>query len=77
MEFIRLAATGSWIVGGTMAALALVWLLSSVRDPAARLASLGVVYLGMFVIAGGVELYLLAPIGENRLPLVAGLLSPD
>jgi hypothetical protein len=74
MEPLRLAATGTSIVGFAMMAIAIVALVISIRDTAARLLALGVVYLGIFVVATGMLLFLLWLVGEGRIPIVAAIL---
>jgi hypothetical protein len=74
MEPLRLAAIGTSIVGFAMMAIAIVALIISMRDGANRLLALGVVYLGMFVVATGMLLFLLWVIGEWRMPIVAAIL---
>jgi hypothetical protein len=74
MEPLRLAATGTAIVGFAMMAIAILALVVSIRDAATRLLALGVVYLGMFVVATGMLLFLLWLIGEGRIPIVAAIL---
>lgn len=74
MEPLRLAAAGTSIVGFAMMAIAIVALVISIRDAATRLLALGVVYLGIFVVATGMLLFLLWLIGEERIPIVAAIL---
>lgn len=74
MDLLRLAAIGTWIVGLAISAIAIGALIVSRRDVAARLRALGFVYLGMFVFADGFLLFLLAVVGEGRMPIVAGIL---
>jgi hypothetical protein len=74
MEPLRLAAIATSIVGFAMMALAIVALVISMRDVAARLLALGVVYLGVFVVATGMLLFLLWVIGDGRMPIVAAFL---
>ena len=74
MEPLRLAAIGTSIAGFAMMGLAVVALIISIRDVATRLLALGVVYLGMFVAATGMLLFLLWLIGEGRMPIVAAIL---
>ena len=73
MDLLRFAAVATFVVGMAMASLAIVGLIRSRRDAAGRLLALGVVYLGMFVAVVGAELLLLALIGDERLPVIAGV----
>jgi hypothetical protein len=73
LEPIRIAAFGSWIVGGFVTAVAVVAMIRSMRDIPARLVALGVAYLGMFIVIVGGDLYLLSLMGDGRLPFLAGI----
>ena len=73
MEPLRIAAIGSWVVGLAIAAVAIVSMIRSIRDARARLIALGIAYLGMFVMAVGGALYLLALMGDGPLPALAGI----
>jgi len=73
LELLRIAAIGSWVVGLSIAVIAVVALIRAIRNVPARFRALGFVYLGMFVGMVGGVLYLLALIGEDQLPLWAGV----
>lgn len=73
MDAVRLAAIATEIVGGATSVIALVALIARRRDLAARLLSLGFVYLGLSIVASGSLIFLVVVVGEGRLPIVAAI----
>ena len=73
MDLLRIAGLGTGVVGMAIAVIALVSLVTSRNRVPRRLRALGFVYLGMSLVCVAAVLFLLAAIGDARLPLVAAI----